>query len=146
MSGSTYAGRLVVEEIGTVAFSTAPTDRGRVPTGLQAMLQELTADGVDNRRWRRRNWQYATFRMMTTADGASWQDGLDTAELYEHMSGQSGTLTLITRGITKTWKRVKILDCRPNLQPGSLIGFGADAASSYVLDAAWTLVITEPST
>ena len=143
MSAGSYTGSIAVESIGTVYFSTSPTDRGRVPTGLQVIVEELMANGADGRRWRDVYKQYPPFQMRTTADGPTWTDGLLNADLYEKMVGAFCTLTVITGGITFTWKNTKILGCQPMLNAGILVGFGADAASSYILDATWALVITQ---
>ena len=143
MSSGSFTGKMVVDQVGTVYFSACPTDRGRVPTGNVWTLEELMASGVDGRRWRRRFRQRIPFRMMSTADGATASAGEALAELYETLIGEFCTLTVIRAGVTKTWRRVKIRGCVTNLQPGSLTGFGADAASAFVLDAQWDLVLTE---
>lgn len=137
--------RLVVDGIGDVSFLVGKTNTGRVPTGRHTILEELTADGIDDFRWRRRRYSYIKFQMRSTADGPDWLSGKDEAQTYEDMSGEYGTLTVTAGGITETWRKVKVLDCQTNLMPGTVVGLNADANSSYVLDAIWTMVITGPA-
>lgn len=143
MSASNNIGSLQAYGGVQVRFATAAINGGRVSERTQTVLEELVANGVDGRRWRRRFQQYMPFKMSTLSDGASWGAGQLDANAYEDLVGNFGTLTLTISNITKTWKNVKVLTCEPKLQAGRLVGANADPASAYVLAGEWTLVLTE---
>lgn len=146
MSASNNVGKLIQYGGVPVYFAAVQVTAGRVSERVQFVLEELIANGVDGRRWRKRFAQYMPFTMQTVSDGATWLAGQTDANAYEDLVGQYADMTLTFVSTTKTWKNVKILGARPQLSAGKLVGANADPASSYVLTCEWNLVLTQAAT
>jgi hypothetical protein len=144
MGAANNAGNIKCDGIGVVNFAAVNINGTRVSEHTQTVLEELTANGVDGRRWRRRFEQYEPFMMETVADGPSRVAGEAEANLYEDLSGEYVTLTLTIAGVTRSWKNVKVYGgVNIDLKAGRLTGTNVDASSSYVLYGRWKLCLTE---
>lgn len=143
MSATNSVGNLIRYGGTNCYFAAVNIGGGRVSEMRQRVLEELVANGVDGRRWRKRFVQYLPFTMETVADGNSWTAGLADAKEYEALTGEFATMTLTIANTTRVWKNVKILRAAADLKAGKLVGTGADPASAYVLYGSWNLVLTE---
>lgn len=144
MGASNNVAKIQCDGIGLAQFAAVNINGTRVSEHTQTVLQELMANGVDGRRWRRRFEQYEPFTMATVADGPSRAAGEAESATYEDLSGEYVTLTIIIAGVTRTWRNVKVTAAENiDLKAGRLAGAGTDPSSAYALYATWTLCLTE---
>lgn len=146
MGAANNVAKIQCDGVGIAQFAAVNINGTRVSEHTQTILQELMANGVDGRRWRRRFEQYSPFIMRTIADGPSRTAGELEAATYEDLSGEYVTLTITIAGVTRTWRNVKITAADDiDLKAGRLTGSNVDAASAYALYATWTMCLTEPA-
>ncbi len=128
----------------TFGFAAAAFDPpGSAPDQWMEEQEEMQDVGVDGRRWRRVNFQFRPFRLLTLTDGASYDIMLQAKRSYELLKGAIGNLAVNLAGTDYRWKNVKVTDIIPALRAGVMVGQFASSTSLATLAGVWSLVLID---
>lgn len=142
MSSSQYVASLTNGTIGTLYFSVAKTDGGRVADRLKRIYEELRAKGVDGRRWRLENQQFPDFAMQTWADFATYSDAVNEARRYDSAHGAYMNLLWAAGGFSpQPYINIKVVECRPIVIPAFMGGYGTTTGTTAAVTCSWTLAV-----
>ncbi len=121
-------------------FVTGKTVGGRIPDYPVAILDDLTADGVDYKRRLLNRKEFRVFEMRTMAQATDYAAAVVVARNYELAIGYTAVLTSIIRGKTYTFT-VYVVDVPepPILLSGAPVGTDVTVGSAGGLTCRWIL-------
>lgn len=120
-------------------FITLNTPGGAPLVEALHMEEELTAEGVNGRRWRTIFDQFEPFTVETLADTTSYTLAVQLREKYRLSRGTFARLSLTASDYVMAF-RIHILDVQARCSPGRTVGTGVTANATAVIMASWTVV------
>jgi hypothetical protein len=120
------------------------TDDGRVPDALVMVEEELTAEGVDGRRFRDVSQRYPAFTVQTLETCETYVAAVTRCRAYERIVSKNVRLTIANLGGTSyTFPRVHVSAAVPRAVPGAVAGSEAGASHAAHVVCLMSMVIME---
>jgi hypothetical protein len=139
----------ITTETTTLSLDKFLTPNGRVPDVLVKNEEELTADGVDGRRFRDVSDRYPYFTVSTLETCATYVAAVARCREYDKMAGTNVRLTIANLGGTSyTFGRVHVSAINPPIPravPGSVAGSAAGASHAAHIVCELSMVIMDVS-
>lgn len=109
------------------------TDRGAVEDVHVVEEEELTAPGVDGRRWRTVGNRYRPFKAAIVQTALLYLDAIDLARQYDGMTGSTVALSVTIGGVLFAYPSVHVLSASVRAMPGTVAGAtNASTHGAYV--------------
>jgi hypothetical protein len=121
------------------------TGDGRVPDFAQVVEEELTANGVDGRRFRTVSNRYPEFTAAALETAATYAAAVTRCRIYDGMVGQNVKLQITNLGGSTVYNylRVHVKAATPRAVPGTVAGSASGASHVAHIEASLTMVIME---
>jgi hypothetical protein len=135
----------ITSDTGTVfSFDKFLTPDGRVPDWPVTVEEELTANGVDGRRFRDVSQRFPDFTVSTLETVATYTGAVTRCRYYDRIVGTIVKLTITNLGGTAsyTYDRVHVRAAVPRAVPGAVAGSATPSNAAHI-EAALSLVLLD---
>lgn len=129
----------------TFSFDKFLTADGRVPDWPVTVEEELTAAGVDGRRFREVSQRLPTFVVQTLETTTTYATAVSKCRQYDGIVGGIVRLVITNLGGTAvyTYERVHVRAATPRAMPGVVAGSASGSSHAAYIEATLTLVLME---
>jgi len=119
------------------------TEDGRVPDALVMVEEELTAEGVNGRRFRDVSERYPAFTVQTLETCATYAAAVTKCRAYERIVSKNVRLTASVGVTSYVFPRVHVSAAVPRAVPGAVAGSAAGASHTAHVVCLMSMVIME---
>jgi hypothetical protein len=129
---------------GTLSLDKFLTDDGRVPDALVTVEEELTAEGVNGRRFRDVSDRYPSFTVQTIETCTTYVAAVARCRAYDALIGTNVRLIVSDlAGSSYTFPRVHVSAAVPRAVPGSVAGSAAGASHAAHVACTLSMVVMD---
>lgn len=139
----TYSASLLVRPNRTLPFAVWESADGFPVDRQSYVVEPLIAQGVDGVRLRLPRKEWPEFNATTILDALTWAAAQKIAAGYRDSKGLVANLSVTTSGGSFTWRNLYIIEARPELVAGKIIGGGASSSNTCHVRCTWTLQATQ---
>ena len=126
----------------TLSLDQFLTPDGRIPDVAKVVEEELTAAGVDGRRFRDLSRRYQPFTVQTIETSTSYVSAVTRCREYDKMQGKNVSMSVTIGGNAYSYQKVHCMSATPVAVPGSVAGSATPSNAAHI-QATLTFVLMD---